>query len=84
MNKQEPTLGDELISAVLTMEELVSATQLFGFSKDLFAQMAVNSANEGNEQMSQVYAARAQLSLTLYAKFKTLASIGEPDSRQVH
>jgi hypothetical protein len=68
----------------MSSEELFSIIQILSFSKDIFHQMSLNCIKEGDDKTGQVYEARSSLSLILYSKFKTLANIGEPTSREVH
>ena len=71
-------------SLILSKDELVSAIQTLGFSKELFTQMALNCRKDGDEQSAKVYSARSELSWLLYRKFKVVAGIGEPTSSEVH
>jgi hypothetical protein len=76
--------GDEF-SVVLNANELLSLIQLLSFSKDVFENMAINTLRDGGDKVVQAsYSARAQLSLALSQKFRDLANIGEPQSREVH
>ena len=77
-------IGENNYSVVLTSDEIVSTIQLLSFSKTIFNQMAEDSLKAGNEKSAQVYAARAGLSLLLFEKFRDVAGIGEPESRELH
>ena len=77
-------MSDELISFVLTKDELASILHILSFSKEVFSQMAADMHKVGNEKASTVYVARSQLSDHLYNKFDAINEIGEPTSKQVH
>ena len=46
--------------------------------------MSESCRQDGDDKATQVYSARAELSLLLYEKLKIVAGIGEPLSREVH
>jgi hypothetical protein len=82
---KKPTIVEEgSYSMVFTQDELFSAIQILSFAQVVFEQMSVNCHKEGDDKAMQIWAARAKLSLLLYGKFKDVAVIGEPTSREVH
>jgi hypothetical protein len=83
-NSSKPAVAENEVSLTMTSDEVFSVVQILSFSKDIFHQMSLNCTKEGDEETSLVYAARSRLSLMLYTKFKALANIGEPTSREVH
>lgn len=80
--KQEVKANEHLF--VMTNDEVFSLVQILSFSRDVFKQMSMNCAIEGDIKAETVYAARSELSNILYEKIRTLASIGEPTSRALH
>jgi len=86
--KKTPTkqqlIKDDEYSVVMTAQEMLSVIQIFSFARDIFDQMAVNLVKDGDEKTADVYSARARLSMMLYTKFRDIANIGEPTSREVH
>lgn len=68
----------------LTAEEMLSAIQILGFSKDMFEQMALDRNKAGDEKATMIWSARANLSMLLWLKLKDVANIGEPSSDQLH
>lgn len=71
-------------SVVLSSDEVVSLIQILSFSKGVFQQMATQRQVDGDDKSSQVYASRSKLSTLLYEKFRDIAGIGEPLSRELH
>jgi hypothetical protein len=69
---------------VLTADEILSTIQIFGFSKDVFAQMAFDCRNQGDERGAMIWGARAELTVMLFKKFRTVAGIGEPAPGEIH
>ena len=83
--EKPPTLLKEgTFTLVLSSEELVSAMQILSFSKELYEQMAVDTAKTGDTKGVLMWSARANLSTMLYAKLRDVASIGEPSSKELH
>ena len=68
----------------MSVEETFSLVQILSFSKEIFEKMSENCLKDGDIKVAQVYAARSKLSLLLFEKFKAVAGIGEPTSRDVH
>jgi hypothetical protein len=66
------------------MNEVYSMVQILGFSRDVFKQMSLNCAVDGDKKSEEVYAARSELSQILFEKMRSIASIGEPTSRALH
>ena len=79
-----PEVGPDEFTVVLSKDEMVSLTQILHFSKNVFAEMALNLQKEGNIVDAENMNARSALSKILFTKFKDLTLIGEPESRQVH
>lgn len=81
----KPSVGPDQYSFALSRDEVLALIQILGSSKDIYAQMVINSLQAGEpEKLQQAYSARAQLSAMLYLKFREVASIGEPTSREIH
>lgn len=80
----KPKIEEGSFSIVLNVEEMFSLIQILSFSKEVFEKMSENCRKDGNDKSMRVYGARSQLSLILYEKFKIIAGIGEPTSREVH
>ena len=69
---------------IMSTNEVFSTVQILGFARDVFKQMSMNCAVEGDKKAEEVYAARSELSGILFEKFRITASIGEPTSRAFH
>jgi hypothetical protein len=69
---------------VFTADEMLSAINILSFSEDIFKQMSLNLAKEGDAKAGDIFAARATLSHMIYSRFRDAAEIGEPTSRDVH
>ena len=80
--RQEVKPGQHLF--VMSDEEVFSLVQILAFSKDIFKQMSLNCAKDGDAKAEGIYAARSELSEILFDKIRTIASIGEPTSRALH
>ncbi len=80
----KPLMEGDNFSVVMTVDEMFSLVQILSFSKDIFERMSKNCHKDGDIKSSDVYSARSQLSMLLYKKFKDIAGIGEPTSREVH
>ena len=78
----EAKVGD--YTFMLNTDEVLSLIQILAFSKDLFMQMSINAATAQDQKGQITYAARSELSAMLYSKFREIASIGEPSSRELH
>jgi hypothetical protein len=83
-SRELPPVEPDNFTVVLSKDEITSLVQLLAFSRDVFAQMALNLLKEGNDADSQTISARSVLSNILCTKFKDVAVIGEPESRQLH
>ena len=81
---QKPTVDDGNFTIVLSVDEMFSLVQILGFSKEIFERMALNYDKDGQLESAKVYAARSELSMILFKKFRAVAGIGEPTSRDVH
>lgn len=75
--------GNEL-TFVLNVDEVLSLIQILSFSKELFMQMSINAAGQENKQDQVTFATRSEVSAYLCHRFKEIASIGEPTSRDLH
>jgi len=82
--KQLPTVVEGDLTFVLTRDEVFSLIQILSFSRDVFKQMSLDRAVEGDVKSEAAYAARSQLSELLFTKIRQIASIGEPTSRAFH
>lgn len=72
-------------SCVLNTEEMIALIQILSFSKDIFDNMAVTAMKEkATAEIQKMYATKAQASFILFQKFRDIANIGEPKSRDVH
>ena len=80
----KPPIEDGSFSVVLSVDEMFSLVQILSFSKEIFGKMSESCRQDGDDKATQVYSARAELSLLLYEKLKIVAGIGEPLSREVH
>jgi hypothetical protein len=80
----KPPISSGSYSFDLSGDELYSVIQVLAFSKDVFMQMSDNYIKEGNEKAGITMRARSELSNILWNKFKNIALIGEPVSRDVH
>jgi hypothetical protein len=83
-SKKMPPINEGDSTFVLEADEVNSLIQILAFSKELFLQMSINAANIQDEKTRVVFAARSELSGMLYRKFREIASIGEPTSRELH
>jgi len=79
-----PDVGPLVVTVALSKEEMISLAQILMFSKNVFAEMALSLEKEGKSVDAESMNARSVLSQLLFTKFKNLALIGEPESRQVH
>ena len=82
--KTLPVVKDNEHTFIMTNEEVFSLVQILSFSRDIFKQMSLNCAVEGDTKAEAVFAARSELSDILYGKIRQIASIGEPTSRAFH
>lgn len=80
----KPPVEEGNFSVEISVEEMFSLVQILSFSKEIFQKMSENYFKEGDDRSMLVYDARSKLSLMLYEKFKAVAGIGEPTSREVH
>jgi len=80
----KPPIEEGSFSVVLSVEDMFSLVQILSISKSIFEKTGEACLKDGDEKSAQVFYARAKLSLLLYDKFKTVAGIGEPTSREVH
>lgn len=80
----KPKVGPDDFTVILSRDEMLNLTQVLQFSKEVFAEMAMNLQKEGNATGADAFNARSLLSQLLFNKFKTITIIGEPESRQVH
>jgi hypothetical protein len=81
---KKPPVEPGNFSVVMSTEEMFSLVQILSFSKDIFERMASNCRKDGDAKAGEIYTARSLLSVLLYEKFKTVAGIGEPESRDIH
>jgi hypothetical protein len=79
-----PPLGPDEYTFIMSANEVYSLVQVLSFSRDIFKQMSLNCAVEGDAKGEAAYAARSELSEILFTKLRTIASIGEPTSRAFH
>jgi hypothetical protein len=82
--KSLPAVNSGESTFVLNSDEVSSLVQILAFSKELFMQMSINAADSKDEKSQIIFAARSELSSMLYRKFREIASIGEPTSRELH
>lgn len=68
----------------MAVDEMLSMVEILGFSKEIFEKMAQNCAIDGNADGHKMFMARSQIAYSLYEKFKHVAEIGEPISREIH
>ncbi len=80
----KPPIQEGSFSMELRTDEILSAIQILAFSVEIFDKMSRNCEKDGDLVTAEAYLARSQLSALLYEKFKTVAEIGEPTSREVH
>lgn len=82
--KSKPAIEPANYSVVMNSDELFSIIQLLSFSRDVFDQMSKNYAETGDEKSGSIARARSELSVILWNKFRVIANIGEPISRDLH
>lgn len=92
--KKTPTKIEELralpeakpgdYTLVMTSNEVFSLIQILGICRDIFKQMSLNCAIEGDIKGEAAYSARSEASDILFSKIRQIASIGEPTSRALH
>ena len=82
--KLNELVGEEYYTLVLTRDELLSAVQILTFVHGMFEQMVLDSSKKGDEKAMAGWTTRAVQTKLLYLKLRDVASIGEPDSREVH
>jgi len=81
----KPVLNNEgFISLEISPDELARLVALLQFSKDLFISVASDALNKSDSATFDAYASKAKDAEHMFARFGTLAQIGEPDNREVH
>lgn len=84
VEKKPPIVTGNEFSTVLSSDEIVSLVQILTFAKQVFDQMTATAVKDKNDVEAAIWGARSKLTSMLYAKFRDVADIGEPTSRQIH
>lgn len=82
--KDKPPATAEDVTIVYSKNEALSLGNILLFSKNVFAEMAVNLLKEGKNAEAETFNARSLLSEHLLNKLQVIGEMGEPESRQVH
>lgn len=82
--KSLPSAASNEVTAILSIEEIISLIQILSLSKEVFFQMSLNSVDLKDEKVRAAFASKSEISAFLCDRLKKLASIGEPTSREVH
>ena len=76
--------GKDFVTLQVNSEELKAVTTFLKFAKDCYIHMASEAIKDKNTKSFDVYNHNAKVAETLFAKFASLAQIGEPDHSQIH
>ena len=82
--KPRPPYKADHHTLILSADEAVALMQILSFAKNVFAEMASNLHKENNAKDAEVMSARSSLSDILFSKIRSVASMGEPESRELH
>jgi hypothetical protein len=79
-----PTIEGNCHTLILSNDEVIALMQILSFSKNVFAEMALNAQKENHMKDAEIMSARSTLSDIILSKIKVAAAIGEPESRELH
>lgn len=82
--KQVTDVNPGCISFQMTEQELAATIELLQFAKTSFGNLAAYATSNGDDKQAEVYLTREEISAVLLGRYKALAVIGEPKSRDVH
>jgi hypothetical protein len=82
--KSSSTLESSFISFSLSKEELATLTNLLGVTAKTFESLALQAAQQNDEETYQIFSARHKLSNHFVSKLVDIFKMPEPISRDIH